>query len=223
MTFLEMVKITRQECGIQGQGASSVIGQFGLLKRLVDWVADADVLIQTMHTDWNFLWKVFKFPIVDGADIVVRPPNFTMWDRKSFAIDRGTPQGRSLRLIHYDEWRRNNNIKTKSEPYEIAIMPDNNLVLSAPSNGSHEIYAEYWKKPKRLILNDDVPLYAEEYHRMIIARAKMWFFEDIESIDQWNQAKEEYELWFKKLEGEYLPEQQEGSQINPEMMAVRVA
>jgi hypothetical protein len=61
MTYLEICKLVRQECGVQGEGTpAAVTSQRGMLKRIVEWVRDADTIIQDKHTDWDFLWKEFS-------------------------------------------------------------------------------------------------------------------------------------------------------------------
>jgi len=215
MTFLELCKATRQECGIQGQNIPpTVTGQSGLVKRIVEWVRDADLFIQTMHPDWAFLWAEFRKDTIINSAALTKPDDFGVWDRTAFAIDQGTVNGRPLTYTSYKEWRKNHNLKTNSEPTTITILPNNNLMLAHPANAIYEIYGEYWKAPVLLSADDQLPLYPIRFHRAIITKAKMWFFEDFESIDQWKQAKDEFDFWINELESFALPEQQEANQSN---------
>ena len=221
MTFLQLCQIVRQECGVQGQGPSSVVGQTGLLKRIVDWVAAADILIQSKHSDWDFLWTEYTQDTVIGSDTLVKPNDFGMWDRESFAAGRGTVDGRPLTLVDYKDWRQNNYLKANQLPTAITIAPNSNLRLTQPADCTCEIYACYWKAPTLMTTNAEVPPYPERFQRATIARAKMWFFEDQEAWDNFKLAKDEFEEWMIKLEGFALPGQQPRSQAQPAQMVVR--
>jgi hypothetical protein len=222
MTFLELCKATRKECGIQGEGLpSSVLTQTGLIRRVVDWVADADIYIQTLHPDWNFLWATHTVNTIVGSEVLVRPCDIGIWDITSFAIDRGTIDGRSIFTTSYEEWRSYNGLKENSAPYSLSIMPNKNLALSLPPDDVYEIYGEYWSAPVKLIADSQEPVYPERYQRLIIAKAKMWFFEDIESTDQWEQARQEFDMWLEFLESAELPNNQILGQNSPSPIIVR--
>jgi hypothetical protein len=67
MTFLDIVKRTRQECGIAGDGPTTTVGQTREMKRLVDWVSQSYVEIQNEHEDWAFMRKSFSFLTQHGT------------------------------------------------------------------------------------------------------------------------------------------------------------
>lgn len=221
MTFLELCQAVRRECGIQGTGPAAVTSQTGLLSRVVNWVIDADNLIQSMNPDWNFLWAEFTGNTTLASSYLTKPADFGMWDREAFAIARGTADGRPLSFVDFQDWRRSHGLKVNAEPSSITILPDNNLAFPAPANGTHEIYGNYWKVPVKLAANTDVSPIPLRFHRIIVARAKMWYFEDIESDTQFTQAENEFDYWLKLLEGFSLPNRQEATQSSPDDMVVR--
>lgn len=221
MNYLDLCKLTRQECSIQGSGPSAVTSQLGLLKRIVEWVRDADMYVLTLHPDWNFLWAEHTASTTASSYSLAKPDDFGMWDRESFGINRGTSTGQTLNLITYQEWRKTFGLKTNAKPSSLCIMPDGSLSLSAPADGTYTLYGNYWKKPTELSGDTGEPLYPARFQRIIVAKVKMWFFEDIESVDQWKQAEKEFNEWLVKLESFALPNQQEASQSSPELMAVR--
>ena len=220
MNFLELAQAVRRECGIQGSGPSAVTSQSGLMARVVKWVSDADLYIQTLHPDWEFLWKEFTASTTAGSSEITKPDDFGTWDIEAFGINRGTTNGRSLTVTSYQEWRSNYNLKTNTEPYSLCILPNNNLELSMPADASDTLYGCYWKTPTVLSGNTAEPLYPSRFHRAIVAKAKMWFFEDIESNDQWQQAEKEFNEWLIKLESFALPNQVQGSLSSPQQMVV---
>lgn len=225
MNYLQLCQLVRQECGIQGQGPSSVLNQTGLLKKVVEWVRDADLYVQTLHADWDFLWKEFTDDSAISSDEITKPSDLGMWDRESFGLDRGTADGRSLSIIDFKEWRKNFNEKTNQPPYQVTIIPNNNLRFMQPSDGIYEVYANYWQKSVLLAANEQEPLISERFQRIIVAKAKMYFFEDRESFTQMQTAEKEFTQWLTQLEGYALPGQQPASQGQPDLgyMMVRPA
>lgn len=222
MDFLTLCKTVRQECGIQGTGPTSTTGQSGLLKRVVDWVVAADLYIQSLHSDWDFLWKEFTSASTTiDSDIITKPSDLGMWDIKSFAVDRGTADGRSLKFLPYELWRMNVSEKYSQPPYSLTVLPNNNLALQNPADGTYALYATYWKTPTLLTNDSDVPLYPERFQRAIVERAKMMFFADIESFQQWDESQQLFKDIILELEFFALPEKQQLSLQSPEQIVVR--
>lgn len=207
MTFLQLCQETRRECGIQGSGPTTVVSQTGLLQRVVDWVADADEYIQSLYHDWDFLHSEFTEDTVLGAEVITKPEDFGAWDRESFGRDRGTATGRQLTVRDYKEWRKYMGAKTNSEPFGIIIKPNKDLVLPYPADGVYEIYADYWATPTRMTVDDSLSDIPAKFHRLIIAKAKMYWYEDQEFITLYQTAEKEYKEWLDKLEMAELPGQ----------------
>jgi hypothetical protein len=222
MTFLELCKATRQECGIQGNDQpASVTGRTGLLKRVVDWVRDADEYIQRLHPDWDFLWAEYTEDTITGLADLTAPTDIGHWDRESFAVGHGTSDGRPLAVMSFRELRSNHSAKEQNTPTRICILPDKNLRLEYPPDGEYEIYANYWKAPVRMSDNTDTPLFPEEFQRAIIARAKMWFFEDTEALELYQAAEKEFRETIRMLEADQLADQYQLSEMHPEQIVIR--
>lgn len=222
MNFLELCQTTRMECGIQGSNQPvTVTGQSGILKRIVNWVKDADLYIQRIHPDWDFLWREYSIDTVQGSITVPMPDDFGIWDVESFAYNRGKDTGSSLAVMDFREWRKNQSNKENTRPTRIAILPNQSLSLEFPADGIYTIYANYWKAPVSLTTNTDTPLYPLAYHRAIIAKAKMFFFEDIESINNFQLAEKELNEIITNLESNQLSMQASLYQMNPAKIVVR--
>lgn len=219
MTFLELCQQTRQECGIQGDGPAAVTSQVGILRRVVEWVRDADLFIQRLHPDWGFLWSEFTDDTIEGSADLTEPPTVAIWDIESFAKDRGTSTGMPLEVMTFREYRNNHYTKEKQEPFRICILPDNSLKLEYPADGVYEIYGNYWRTPVTMTANLDEPLYAAEFHRAVVARAKMWFFEDSEMLNLYQAAEKELVEKLVQMRTRYLNNQT--SLNSPQQMVIR--
>jgi len=221
MTFLELCQTTRQECSIQGTGPSSVESQTGLLKKIVDWVAKADYRVQSLHADWDFLWTLHEENTNIGVDTIVKPTDYGLWDRESFQLDRGTSNGTTLSFVPYLEWRANPSLKENAKPSQITVLPSGSLSFQAPADAIYSFSGYYWKTPTKLTGNSDESAIPERFQDIIIARAKMFFFDDIESYDQYTLAKDEYKELLLSLEQFALPSNLVSGQTSPEQIIVR--
>lgn len=88
MNFLGLVQRLTQEAGASGAGPTDVVGQQGEYARMVNWVNDAWLDIQSLHQDWEFLRTTCSFPTVDGQAVYTatqaNATNFGMWDIDTF-------------------------------------------------------------------------------------------------------------------------------------------
>ncbi len=221
MTFLELCQEVRQECGIQGSGPAAVTSQTGMLNRVVTWTAKADMLIQSLHSDWNFLWKEFASDTAVGNANITRPANLGIWDRESYALNKGTSTGLNLEWQTYTNLRKDTTEQIDSKPSTVCILPNGNLRFDCPSDIVYQFTAEYWSAPVELTENTQEPVYPARFNRLIIVRAMMYFFADIEAINEFNIAKAEYDELLVTLESYALPNQQVLSQNNPSEIITR--
>lgn len=221
MNFLELCQATRQECGIQGSGPVDVENRSGLEKKIVDWVAKADLTIQNINSDWDFLWSEFTADTVVGSDTITKPNDLGIWDREAFAIGRGTATGTKLYVMTLADWRIKVGKKENETPSQVTIFPNGNLRFLEPANAVYSIYGNYWKRPTKLLLNNDTSDIPQQFHQIIIERAKMFFFEDQEGWDNYKAAATEFKNLLEQLEGQQLPGQQWLSQTQPEPLVMR--
>ena len=221
MTFLEICQRVRQDCSIQGTGPASVTDQSGLHKQIVDWVATSDREIQLTHPDWTFLWKTFTEDTISGVSSITRPADLSLWDRESFTVDKGTTTGKPLDYIPYEESRKTVSLLENTAPIKVTILPNQNLSLIYPADDAYSFSADYWKNPVCLETNTQVSDIPEDFHRVIVERARMFFYEDIESFDQYKLAEYRYKDLLTQLEARYLPTSLDHGQYSPEQIVVR--
>lgn len=87
-TFLGLVQRLRQESGASGTGPVSTIGQTGELNRMVNWINDAWMDIQSLHQNWQFLRSTCSFPTVNAqaiySPVQCNASDLGMWDLETF-------------------------------------------------------------------------------------------------------------------------------------------
>lgn len=224
-TFLELCQTVRRECGISGSGLSSVVNQTGKYLSVVNWVADADLFVVSLHFDWNFLWDdSYSKTTVLGDKDYVKPTDLGTWDRTSFWIDYTSASGVHLKELGYRKWRDQygRGVQTNNIPSQVVVKPDGDLILHPPPNtASFTLTGEYWKTPARLVANTDTSTIPALYERIIIARAKMYYAEDQGAEDVMANAEREYGTYLQLMERHELPGQENRGLMSTEPMVVR--
>tara|TARA_Y100001951_G_C11265867_1_gene255475 strand:- start:562 stop:1248 length:687 start_codon:yes stop_codon:yes gene_type:complete len=211
MTFLELCQTVRQEVGISGTGPSTVVGQEGQLKVIVDFVAEADYQIQALWHDWNFLWAQYSSTLSTGtrAPATTKPTDLGNWDMRSFYLDYTTDDSISLSTLSYVEWRADfrQGVATNDSPTYVVVQPDSSLIVDPPPDKAYTITADYWKTPTKMTANTDESVIPSQYHRIIVARAKTMWAEREEAPEILLGSSAEYQDLLDKLESQSLPGQ----------------
>ena len=211
MTFLELCQTVRQEVGISGTGPSTVVGQEGQLKVIVDFVAEADYQIQALWHDWNFLWSQYSSTLSTGtrAPATTKPTDLVNWDMRSFYLDYTTDDSISLSTLSYVEWRADfrQGVATNDSPTYVVVQPDSSLIVDPPPDKAYTITADYWKTPTKMTANTDESVIPSQYHRIIVARAKTMWAEREEAPEILLGSSAEYQDLLDKLESQSLPGQ----------------
>lgn len=179
MTYLELVQALWRETGTGGPEPQSILNQVGEAKRLVEWVKKADIHIQTLYRDWNFLWAQGSFDTVDGQRIYGLAPDMSHVDRDAWYITSDQyPTG-----LAFDEYLdikdESLDTVTTAKPYQVTMLPDRTVRLTPiPDATIHTIGYDYWTAPVELTENDAaVSVIPEEFHRAILGKAIMYYAE----------------------------------------------
>ena len=207
MNFLDLCKTVKREIGLSGDGPNSVLNQTGQLAQLVGFVQSADMLIQNLWTDWNFLWAEWEVVTVAETESYAIPSDFGEWDYESFWLNWGEHTAQQLTPLTEKEDLKNSGARKIDTPLNVIILPDNNIKLFPVPDGVYTLSASYYKVPVMMTENTDVSAIPSQFHRAIIARAKMLYAEAEEIYDQMMANRTEYEETLDKLEAYALPAQ----------------
>jgi hypothetical protein len=211
MNFLALCQTVRQEVGISGTGPSTVLGQEGQLKAIVDFVVEADYQIHGLWKDWDFLWSQYSTSLAIGVaePALPKPADFGTWDLRSFYLDYTTADWNNLVPVDYVEWRDTlrQGVQGNSTPTYVIVRPNGNLLVHPAPDKVYTISADYWSVGTRLAANLDESPIPVQYHRAIVARAKTMWAEREEAPEILLAASAEYQDVLDKLESQSLPEQ----------------
>lgn len=168
MTFLDLVNSTIRELGINGgvplaSVAAPTNTQDAL--RIVSYVADADMRIQSLYNDWSFMWRSYAGSITSGS--VLGLPRlsvdnyvFRLLDRDTLWINPGTT---TAYQPAYMEWRAYtrlyqpaNVIQVSQTPNAWSQAPNKTLYISTSATTTLNYNIEGYAKPYRMRSDGDV-------------------------------------------------------------------
>ena len=192
--------------------------------KIVSWVADSDVEIQSLWFDWDFLHAEFVHPTVIGTAAVPAPADIGVWDEESFYLDYTTNDYKKLSKVDYKVWRNTmrNGVKTNQKPDFFIIKPDQSLILESPPDAIYSLTGEYWMRPQKMAVNGDYSVIPEEFERIIVARAKMMYAEHDSANDIMISSQVEYDYLLDRMEAKYLESQSHRRNSDPGKLTVIV-
>lgn len=215
-TFLQLAAKLRQECSGAGTGPSTVVGLTGELKRIVDWLADADEDVQQEHDTWRFMVGNFTLDTVaeDGSyassDCVVPITNLRSWREKSLKIylySSGVASQTRLRFMDYDTWDAtyNTGTQTSGRPTHFTIGNDMSLKLGPAPNAVYRISGEYQKSVTALAADADTPIYPAEFHLLAVYGGMMKYGRYTGASEVYADGERLYNKMLRRMERTQLP------------------
>jgi len=179
-----------------------------MLKRTVDSISKANRSIQRRKTNWKFLWNSWELTTVAGTSIYAGPTGLGSFDETSFWKGVGTTDAQKVTFIKYKDFREVHRQAyiTSDEVQFITLQPDGRVkLLPTPVSSGEIITGEYWRKPVDLTSDAQISLIPEQFHDIIIARAKVYMAE-MKSNNGWYQAgMVEFDDIYAQLKAHSLP------------------
>lgn len=216
MTFLQLAQRLRQECAGNGTGPSTVVGQTGELKRIVDWIIEADEDVQQEHDSWKFMVNTFTLNTVadDGsytaADCVVPVTDLRDWKQETFKIyllSAGLSDESPLRWVHYQYWyeQYNTGAQTSQRPIHFAVGNDQSIKLGPVPNGIYRVSGEYQRAVTALADDDDTPVYPGEFHMLPVYGGMMKYGRYTGAAEVFQDGERLYNQMLRRMERSQLP------------------
>lgn len=206
-----------------GTGPTTVVGQVGQAKRLVDWTASAWLEIQGLHNTWNWMRKPFSWVTVAGTgDYLPSAVTNTltgdpMTDLRYWYKDTFRAQKQSIGIQDEQwlvEWEylvfRNTyrfNMQVQGRPVVFAENPQGKaIMLGQIPDDVYIITGEYQKRPTSIDVDEDIPDIPDEYHMLIVYKSLQSYglFESAGEVIA--RAQSQYQALLTQLEREQLQE-----------------
>lgn len=211
-TYLELCRAVVSELGIAGgTGPSSVEGQVRELGNIVAWVADADIYVQNLWTDWTFLHASASGTVMEGESAITPPTDFENADFDGLAIGDVGARIQIPTFLDYREFRDRylrRGRQTRANVDNWTITPAKDAIeLSSIAPADIAWSLDYQRAPTRLAGNTARSPIPERFDRIIIVRAKLIYAEREDAPEITAGSSAEYADLLEKMESFYLPGQ----------------
>lgn len=224
MNFLAIVQRTASKCG--AGAPASVLNQTGNNLRLVNWVNEAWMDIQSAHPDWGWMrTSLTPFATVAGkqtyapaADLLLT--DFGVWARDSFRVYQ-TAQGINsetfLWYIPYDAWR-DTYLKgalrtTTSRPIHVTVTPDKSLAFGPITADGYSIVGDYFKIPTEMAADADIPSLPVQYHLAIVYAAMIKYGNFYSAPEVIKEGLENFQKLMARMNIDRLPDMRMGGSL----------
>jgi hypothetical protein len=226
-TFLQICQRTVRECRIaQGRGLLplTVLDQTGMMRKVVDWCAEAWFQIQALHDTWRMLRRECSFEVIDGQaeyttlECGIDAGTFNRWILRSFRsylTSVGLAGEIPMGDLPYDSWRNTYKLgtsrTTKSQPIYVTQLPNNGLGLGPTPLAGYTILGDFYIAPVRMEVDEDVPLLPIAHSHLIITYKAMMDFGLSESAPEvYGRGEKQYKTLLAQLERDQMPSLQLG-------------
>jgi len=222
MTLLQLCNRLIAEAGISAQPMTTTVNQTGELGRVVNWIQQAWLDIQSAHTTWRWMRKTATITTVAGqaggydatdADVSV----WTLDTARNYVTAQGDITEVFMSFVEYDDFRNSYLYGAlryaQSRPMVFTIAPDNTLSFGPVPNGDHTVTSDYYKKPIEMDGDTDEPDMPATYHIGIVWRALMFYGGFEAAGEAYSRGQNEYTVILDKLEATQLPMLQMGGPL----------
>jgi hypothetical protein len=164
-SLVTLVNRTRQKCGITGDDLTTVQGATGETLRVVNWVCEAWMELQTRRADWMWMRNSFSFATTAGQGTYA-PSECGITDWGNWAVDDfrnyPTASGNTAEMImdywSYEAWRDtfqfSGNRSVQTRPCVAAITPDKQLALGPFPAAGYTITGSYYRVATEMSVDD---------------------------------------------------------------------
>lgn len=221
MNYLALAQKLRRKCRVAGTGPTAVTGVSEEYLRLLDFVNEANGLIERLHPDWLFMRASTSCVTVEGQHTYSPTADFSLTDFGSWALDyesgdsfrnyltvTGTADEQRMGVIEYDDWRNHylygTNRTTYQRPLDVAVAPGGSLVVGPVPTAGYTLIGDYYKAPTLLVDADSEPNIPEAFHWAIIYRAMMLFGVSENAPEIYGEGKAEWKIIRAQLEAAQL-------------------
>ena len=215
-TYLVLCTDMARDIGIPGTGPSAVDATTLSEEEnaVVRYIANADLDIQSRWFNWDFLWTEATISAIAGTSTLTSsntgfPSALGNWKLDSAVWNKSADTYQVLEYMEWDKYRYEYKYGSVASdtPEVFTIKPDNNIDLYPTPDATTAISFEYFVTPTVLAADSDVSAIPPRFHKIIIARAKIYYAENEDAPEILSGALTEFEDLLDKLEADQLPSQ----------------
>jgi hypothetical protein len=210
-TYLQLCQDMCSDLGITGGTMPSTQGITSQEQlRVANWIARADILIQQVWADWDFMYLTDSITGVAGNDYLVANNNFNAVDQKSMVYSPDVT-GTNPQFPKYMDWRPFQNQfqdrpkMTQAIPTFWTLDPTKKIWLSHILLANAPFNLSYWKTPVRMASDTATSPIPQDFDTIIVERAKLLYAQRENAPEILSGSSAEYTDLLDKLQSAYLP------------------
>ncbi len=203
--YLTMCKNVAQMAGLSGN-IGGVTGQTGDIGRITRFVREACIYVESLWGDWKFLYGGYvPITLQQGLNTYSVPSEFEVyrWKKDGMQIDDQIIPRQNV--FEFEERRVTQGDLYEGYPSSVIIMPDNSLLFINTPDQQYEFRGIFYKKPKILTANTDVPNIPQMFCPIIEAEALRRYANYDNAAELKTEAQESYDMWLALLEADQKP------------------
>lgn len=223
MNFLQLVAKTHQKIGAAGPAPTTVTGQTGEMKDIIDWVQEAWHLIQAEEPFWKWMRQDFAFQTTAGQSAylpnVVAPQtgvmDWAMWlthdSWRAYKTAAGRADESFLVCWDYQIYRDTFDFGLQSQisqkPTVFSIRDrDSAILLGNTPDDVYTITGQYQQAPIELEDDEATPGMPVRFHMAIVYRAMMLYASFESAPEVYADGETEYNKLMAALRLDQLDE-----------------
>lgn len=215
MTFLDMLRRLRVECGVSGSTPSTALNLSGEMGRLAGYINAAWLDIQNMHDDWKWMRQPFSF--VTAADKQkynqqeMLIASYGSIDKDSITIHSVNDHSDEMILpfMSYDQFRYmymfGQRAQEKNRPVVFTIDDQDNLLLGSRPDRQYVVGGFCYAMPTEFTADDQRPAMPGQYHLAIVYRAMMLYAQYEGAPEVFAHGATEFNKYAARLASRELP------------------
>lgn len=214
MTYLELVNSLVELADISNTPLSTLQSQTGINLRAKNWVKQAWIDIQNLHSEWLFLRQDLSFVSSASQSYSLTDMGATTlrkYDTESLRMYLTATGVADEQYLIYQDWESFRNVylygaRQGGRPNSFSFDPATKSLYfsSAPGTGYTTI-GYYWRTPVSLSADADEPALPSEYHMVIVYRALMKYAGFEAAAEAKMESVENYSALMSALEMDQLP------------------
>lgn len=223
MTYLGLVSRLRRECGVTGSNPATVTTLSGEMLRLANYINQAWMDIQNMHSDWEFLRQDLTFVAQVGkqkySTIEMQIASFGAYKLDSFTISSfgDATDERPLAYMHYDDFRYmymyGSRRTSQNRPVCFSLNGQKDFLLGGTPDAQYQIYGEGYAMPTEMVNDSDRPAMPGKFHMAIVYGAMMLYGNYEAAPEVYGMGEMQYNKLIARLANDQLPEMRFGAPL----------
>lgn len=199
MDYLTLCQRARQRAGISGTGPDMVTGNSGEMARLVDWIPQAWLDLQSAHDTWLPQWREMSVAVAVGQMSVSKPEGMSRLVRDRLMFD-GHP-------LAWHEWRDMPRRELQgTRPSCVSQRPDGAIALWPETLTAGTLTGEYYQVPQVLKEDRDEPWLPEHLQEAIIYQALAYYAAYEDAPEVYQDALFKVRQYKTRMAAELLPD-----------------